>query len=137
MFLKSKSVQLGLAAALGVFVMLLPRPEGSRFKISGAESRQLIQHISDQYALIPDKLAKSADSVFMVETKHPGSPQSTAAYIGQKIKELNLKTVKVDYVDGLSPKAKRLLAVMAVLLFLFVVEPIPLCIRWLYLSCAV
>jgi sodium-dependent dicarboxylate transporter 2/3/5 len=126
MFLKSKSVQLGLAAALGVFVMLLPRPEGSRFKISGAESRQLIQHISDQYALIPDKLAKSADSVFMVETKHPGSPQSTAAYIGQKIKELNLKTVKVDYVDGLSPKAKRLLAVMAVLLFLFVVEPIPL-----------
>ena len=48
MFLKSKSVQLGLAAALGVFVMLLPRPEGSRFKISGIESRKLIQHISDQ-----------------------------------------------------------------------------------------
>ncbi len=126
MFLKSKGVQLGLAAALGVLVMLLPRPEGSRFKISGIDSRKLVEHISDQFVVIPDKLAKSTDAVLMVEAKHRGDPQSTAAYIGQKIKELNLKTIQVDYVDGLSPKAKRLLAVMAVLLFLFVLEPIPL-----------
>ncbi|MCK5163810.1 MAG: DASS family sodium-coupled anion symporter, partial [Desulfobacula sp.] len=35
-------------------------------------------------------------------------------------------TVQVDYVDGLSPKAKRFLAILAVLVILFVVEPIPL-----------
>jgi len=34
--------------------------------------------------------------------------------------------IEVDYINGLSPKAMRFLAVLAVLVFLFVVEPIPL-----------
>ncbi|MBN1103995.1 MAG: DASS family sodium-coupled anion symporter, partial [Deltaproteobacteria bacterium] len=34
--------------------------------------------------------------------------------------------VQVEYVNGLSPKAKRFLAVLAFLIFLFVAEPIPL-----------
>ena len=34
--------------------------------------------------------------------------------------------IKIDYVNGLSSKAKRFLAILAVLIFLFVFEPIPL-----------
>ena len=34
--------------------------------------------------------------------------------------------LEIDYVNGLSPKAMRFLAVLAVLIFLFIAEPIPL-----------
>ncbi len=34
--------------------------------------------------------------------------------------------MKVEYVDGLSPRAKRFLAILMVLVILFVLEPIPL-----------
>ena len=44
----------------------------------------------------------------------------------KKIAEAGLEGVEVKYVDGLSPKAKRFLAVLGLLIFLFVAEPIPL-----------
>ena len=124
MVLKSKWFQLGLALALGVFVLLLPRPEGTRFKLSGEGAQILVQHVNEEFTLIIDSADNSKKII--LEAKDPGGPKATAAFLEDQIAELNLEGVQVDYVDGLSPKAKRFLAVLALLIFLFMAEPIPL-----------
>ena len=52
MFIKTKTFQLCFALALGIIVLLLPRPEGTKFKITGddrpviiSECKQLL-HLS-------------------------------------------------------------------------------------------
>lgn len=124
MVLKSKWFQLGVAVALGVFVLLLPRPEGTRFKLSGEGAQILVQHVNEEFTLIVDSADNSKKII--LEAKDPGGPKATGAFLEAKIAELNLEGVQVDYVDGLSPKAKRFLAVLALLIFLFMAEPIPL-----------
>ncbi len=124
MFFKKKEIQLLIALVLGVAVLCLPRPEGKRFRITGDESRAFLSHISERFELLPAEKGKFAG--YIVEAKEPGLPESTAAFLKQKAGELNMPGVKVDHVDGLSPKAMRFLAVLAVLLFLFILEPIPL-----------
>jgi len=124
MVLKSKWFQLGLAVALGVVVLLLPRPEGTRFKLSGENAQILVQHVNKEFTLIVDSSGNSKKII--LEAKDPGGPKGTAAFLETKIVELNLEGVQVDYVDGLSPKAKRFLAALALLVFLFMAEPIPL-----------
>ena len=124
MFYRSKGFQLCLALALGIVVLLLPRPEGTKFKISGDEVRLLLQNTRSFFALVPG--ADYAGRAYVVQAVDPKTPQATAAFLRTKAAELNLQEVQVDYVDGLSPKAKRFLAVLAVLVFLFVAEPIPL-----------
>jgi sodium-dependent dicarboxylate transporter 2/3/5 len=74
--------------------------------------------------LVPTEKDQSTE--YKVEAKNPGGQGSTAAFMEDKAAELKMTGLKVDYVDGLSPKAKRFLAVLAVLIFLFVVEPVPL-----------
>jgi sodium-dependent dicarboxylate transporter 2/3/5 len=49
MFLKNKGVQLCLAISLGIVVMLLPRPEGTKFTITGAERDAAFQSISQYF----------------------------------------------------------------------------------------
>ncbi len=124
MVLKSKWFQLGVALALGVFVLLLPRPEGTRFKLSGEGAQVLVQHVNKEFTLIVDSADNSKKII--LEAKDPGGPKATAAFLEDQIADLNLEGVQVDYVDGLSPKAKRFLAVLALLIFLFMAEPIPL-----------
>ncbi|MBW1758890.1 MAG: DASS family sodium-coupled anion symporter [Deltaproteobacteria bacterium] len=124
MFLKSKGFQLLLALALGVIVLLLPRPEGTKFKITGDEGQVLIQNVSQYFTLA--SVQKDTGKHYVLETKDADAAESTAAFLQDKADELNMGPVKVDYVNGLSPKAKRFLAVLAVLIFLFVAEPIPL-----------
>ena len=46
MFLKSKGFQLCLAFSLGVIVLLLPRPEGTKFKITGDINQESLAIIS-------------------------------------------------------------------------------------------
>ena len=122
MFLKSKGFQLCLAFGIGVIVLLLPRPEGTKFKITGDINQEFLQQISQHFTLTADEKGKG----YIVEAKNPGAKEATAAFLEETAKSLNMPGVKVDYVDGLSPKAKRFLAVLAVLVFLFIVEPIPL-----------
>jgi sodium-dependent dicarboxylate transporter 2/3/5 len=124
MFFKSKQFQLGLALALGVIVFFLPRPEGTQFKISGDQGRLVLQDVSQHFTLVPAEKEKAKE--YIVEAIHPKSPECTAQFLRDKIAQLKLEGVQVDYVNGLSPKAKRFLAVLVVLLFLFVAEPIPL-----------
>ncbi len=124
MFLKSKGFQLCLAFSLGVIVMLLPRPEGTRFKITGDINQEFLQQISRHFTLVSEE--KDKIKGYVVEAKNPGAKESTAAFLEETAKVLNMSGLEVDYVNGLSPKAMRFLAVLAVLVFLFIVEPIPL-----------
>lgn len=124
MSFRSKGVQLCLAFALGIVVLLLPRPEGTKFRINGDDDRKFFQEISPYFELISDQ--DKANKSYVVESKNPGAGEATGTFLKEKAKELKLAGVQVDYVNGLSPKAKRFLAVLAVLVFLFVLEPIPL-----------
>lgn len=124
MFFKSKGFQLCIAFALGIIVMLLPRPEGTKFKITGDINQVLLQNTSQCFSLV--SADKDPAKGYIVEAKEPGSSTSTAVFLRDKCSELKMEGVDVKYVNGLPPKAKRFLAILVVLIFLFVVEPIPL-----------
>lgn len=124
MILKSTAFQLCLAFALGIVVLLLPRPEGTKFKIIGDKGQTFYQHISKHFTL--DSAEEGRTAGYVVKAKNPGSQESTAAFLRDKAADLKMKGIDVEYVDGLSPRAKRFLAVLVILIFLFVAEPIPL-----------
>jgi len=124
MFFKSKWFLLGLAVILGVIVMLLPRPEGTRFKISGDADRMLLQRIGNDFDLVAS--AKNPAGQYTVALKPSSSLPAPGVHLQHLADKLKLKKIQIDYVDGLSPKARRFLAVLAVLVFLFIAEPIPL-----------
>lgn len=122
MFLKSKGFQLCLGFSLGVVVLLLPRPEGTKFKITGLDGQAFLQGISEHFVLVTAEKGHE----YVVEAKNPGSPMATVAYLDDRSVELGMTDLKIDYMNGLSPKGKRFLAILVVLIFLFVVESIPL-----------
>jgi sodium-dependent dicarboxylate transporter 2/3/5 len=124
MVFKSKWFMLGLAVLLGVVVLALPRPEGTRFKIIGDPDKALVEHLGGAFRPLSEE--ERTGKGYMVEAVSPGSENATGAFLVRRAAEAGLSEVKVDYVDGLSPKAKRFLALVAFLLFLFVAEPIPL-----------
>jgi len=124
MFIKTKTFQLCFALALGIIVLLLPRPEGTKFKITGDDNRLLSQNVNSYYTLASAE--KTDAKEYVLEAMQPGRPESTAQFLKDTAAQLKMKGVEVDYVNGLSPKAKRFLAVLVVLIFLFVAEPIPL-----------
>ncbi len=124
MIFKSKWFQLCLAFVLGVIVLLLPRPEGVQFTISGDDKQILAAHVVEDFTLVSS--SKNPAEGYTVKAKNPGSQNASRAFLHARSAELGLADIEVDYVDGLSPKAKRFLAVLAVLIFLFIAEPIPL-----------
>jgi len=124
MFLKSKWFQLGVAVVLCIAVLLLPRPEGTRFTIKGDDNQVFWQHIKDNFKIV--NKADNPTKEYTVEVKSPQDFKSPGIYLRETAERLKLKGLRIGYVDGLSPKAKRFLAVLAMLVFLFVAEPIPL-----------
>lgn len=132
--MKSRGVQLGLALVLGLIVFLLPRPEGTQFKISGDHQLTLYQNINQYFRLISD--GKGRPDTYFIEAIDPGSLQANTAFLRDKIAEFKLLAIRVDYVDGLSPKAKRFLSVLAVLIVLFIAEPVPLEITAIFIGVA-
>jgi sodium-dependent dicarboxylate transporter 2/3/5 len=124
MFYKSKWFQLGAAGVLCMVVLLLPRPEGTRFTIIGDGNQVLLQHIGDNFKFV--NKTKDPTEEYTVEVISPRDFKSPGKYLRETAEKLKLKDLRIGYVDGLSPKAKRFLAVLAMLIFLFVAEPIPL-----------
>jgi len=124
MFLKSKEFQLCIAILLGIIVLLLPRPEGTKFKITGDENKLLFQEVSEHFTLESKK--KEDVGEYIIKSKNPGTPEATGNFLKKQASGLEIEGLQVDYVDGLSPRAKRFLAVLIVLVFMFVAEPIPL-----------
>ena len=117
--LGNKYFQIGIAILLGVLVHALPRPEGTVFEISGDFERRLAAQEPDHFTVLS---WEGEDGAYRVEAKpnlaQPGLVLTSAAAA--------MDDVDVRYVNGLSPRAFRFLAVLAALIFLFVVEPIPL-----------
>ncbi len=124
MFFKSKGVQLVLALMIGAVVLLLPRPEGTIFKISGDADRRLAQAAGETFA--PVDAAIPEPGAYLLQAASPGTPAATAAGLREIAGREGIDGLTVQPVNGLSPKAMRFLAVLAVLVFLFVREPIPL-----------
>lgn len=123
MFFKNKWFQICIALSLGMIVFLLPRPEGTKFRITGDGQKQLLQHIRQHFTIVS---TEKNNGGYTVKAIHPGSMEATADYLKGKVSTSNMEDISVDYVDGLSPKAKRFLVILAVLIFLFIAEPIPL-----------
>ena len=121
MFLNSRWFQLGLALALGVFILLLPRPEGTQFKVTGDGKKMLLTAVEEHFTVV-----RSERKSYVLEAKRPGEEGSTYAYLQESAASLPVEDLRIDYVNGLSPKGKRFLAVLAFLVVLFVLEPIPL-----------
>jgi solute carrier family 13 (sodium-dependent dicarboxylate transporter), member 2/3/5 len=124
MFFKSKLLHLFLALFTGAIVLMLPRPDGTRFKISGDISRTLLTGIYQQFELADD--GTSLLETYVVQARPHGNTESPSKLLQEKAKALDLSKVRIDYVDGLPPKAHRFIAMLAILLLLFVFEPIPL-----------
>ena len=124
MFFKSKWFQLIIALIIGVIILLLPRPEGTKFKITGDTAQNLFTAVQAHFDLII-KENPSTDTYVLVG-KNPEGTECAAEFLQQKAADLGLPHVQVDYVDGLSPRAKRFLAVLCTLIILFILEPIPL-----------
>jgi sodium-dependent dicarboxylate transporter 2/3/5 len=122
MIFKSSGFKLAVAVLIGVIVFILPRPEGTKFKLSGTGADQLSQSVAQYFSIQETAPGKPV----ILTAKAPGTEQAQAKYLVNQAEELGLSDVNVDYVDGLSPRAKRFLTILAVLVFLFVFEPIPL-----------
>ena len=125
-FLKSKMFLFSLSLLFGIAVMLAPRPEGTRFKVSGDPDRALHRSVAASFSIVGEKEGAAPSSSYVLEANNPGTPQASARFLETSAGDLGLKRVEIGYVDGLSPKAKRFLAILAALIFLFVAEPIPL-----------
>ncbi len=122
MFIKSKGIQLALAFLLGILVLMLPRPEGDTFRISGDDGQKLLKQVASNFTLV----STGKDKSYVVRATLPGSKAGTGKALEEAAEKLSLSGVEISYINGLSPKAMRFLAVLAVLIFLFIVEPIPL-----------
>ncbi|WP_020587346.1 SLC13 family permease [Desulfobacter curvatus] len=122
MIFKSSGFKLAVAVLIGVIVFVLPRPEGTKFKLSGTGADQLSGAVSQYFSAQETEPGKPV----ILTAKAPGTEQARVQYLADQAQKMGLSEVNVDYVDGLSPKAKRFLSVLAVLVILFVVEPIPL-----------
>ena len=124
MILKNVWIQLSLALILGAVILLLPRPEGTRFRITGDDDRMLFEKVRTAFNMVPNQNGLSKG--YILEVVDPERTPSPGAHLTEAVSKLKITGVDVSYLNGLSPKAKRFLAALAVLVFLFVVEPIPL-----------
>ncbi|MGD9310804.1 MAG: anion transporter, partial [Desulfosarcina sp.] len=124
MIIKSKGFQLCAAFLLGAVVLLLPRPDGTTFKIQGDLDRSFYGTISDRFTISPG--SDSDSDVYVVKAIADNQAEPLGAYLQRQAAAHPDQTIDVVYQDGLSPKAQRFLAVLAVLIFLFMIEPIPL-----------
>ncbi|KMY68825.1 anion transporter [Desulfocarbo indianensis] len=121
---KNRYVLLAIAVCLAMLVMALPRPEGTRYEVVGDKAQKVAAAVKDDFRLLPDDGTKRKG--YVLESLQPGTSQGDAARLEREVKALGLSETQVLYVDGLSPTAKRFLAVLVFLVFLFVFEPIPL-----------
>ena len=119
MVFRNRFVQIGIAIVLGVLVHALPRPEGTTFLVSGDPGRLLAGQVADQFEVADwDGPEEAYRLRARAGIEQPGTFLSSTA--------AGLEGVEVGYVDGLSPRAFRFLALLVALVFLFVFEPIPL-----------
>ncbi len=128
---KKTMLLLSIAVAISLIVLIIPRPEGSRFEISGDPEKKLLAEVQGVFSIPPQgEKTQLVDGkkkvIYELQAVSPGSPEATAAWLTAKAGRLAPARIGVEYVDGLSPKAHRFLALIVFLLFLFIFEPVPL-----------
>lgn len=113
-----------LAFVLGAVIYSLPRPEGTQFQIIGDAEKQLLLNVAGEFKCVSEE--KNPAKGYILEATATALADPAGIYLMEKIKALNLSKVELAYVDGLSPKALRFLAILSVLLLFFIFEPVPL-----------
>ncbi len=124
LILKHRGFQLCLAIFLGAAILVLPRPDGTTFKIVGDADRTFFQTVSDRFVILSE--ADSDPDAYIVRATGNHGAEPAGAYLKQQAYGHSKNQIEVVHQDGLSPKAQRFLAILAVLIFLFMFEPIPL-----------
>ena len=114
---KPRSLQLCFALLLGAIILILPRPEGTKFKITGDVDQNFLKTISDQFTRVPT--TNGATDTYVVKIKEAETAEFPGELLKEKAAASKMTDIKIDYVNGLSSKAKRFLAILAVLIFLF------------------
>ncbi len=124
--LKSQWFLFGAALLLGAIIMSLPRPEGTQFTIIGDPAKALVKSVGNYFTVVEPKLKSADTKTYELQIKAKETIESPADYLEKAADASGMNNVEVKYKDGLSPKAMRFLAILAVLIVLFVTEPIPL-----------
>lgn len=124
MFLKSKVFQISIALCVGIVIMLIPRPEGTQFQVIGDDAQKFYTHVSENFNLIP--LQNKNSNGYIIEIKDPTKLESKVKYLRNEASNIGMSDLKIDYVDGLSLHGMKFLALLAVLVVLFMLEPMPL-----------
>ena len=110
MLFKSKWFQLGVAVILCILVLLMPRPEGTKFTIKGDGKHVFFQHIQGKFKLVNG--SNNPTGEYIIEVKSLEGFKSPGIFLHEMAERLKLEGLQIDYVDGLSPKAKRFLALL-------------------------
>ena len=79
MLVKSKWFQLAVAVALCIIVLLLPRPEGTRFTIKGDGKHVFLQHIKDKFKLVNN--VNNPTEEYLIEVKSLKDCKSPGIYL--------------------------------------------------------
>jgi sodium-dependent dicarboxylate transporter 2/3/5 len=125
MSIRQRYLHIGIAILLGLGVFWLPRPEGTTFQVRGDPHRQLAASVQGEFRILTTESAAETEAgTYRLEVV--GSVSEPGARLTQEARTLGLTDTSVEYVDGLAPRGLRFLAVLAALIFLFIVEPIPL-----------
>jgi len=67
MFYKTNGFKLCIALLIGVVVFFLPRPEGTKFKITGDIDQRIMASVADYFTLVPDgKMGDKADQTYIL-----------------------------------------------------------------------
>jgi len=130
MVLKNRWVQLIIAVLLGSLVMLIPRPEGKRFEIFGDPEKKLYAQVMNHFSYIPAE--GKPGKTYLLELKPESGIQAVALELKKAAQ--GIEGIEVKYVDGLPPTAHRFLAILVILVFLFIFEPIPLEITAIFIA---
>jgi sodium-dependent dicarboxylate transporter 2/3/5 len=121
---KTKLFQLALAFAIGLLVLALPRPDGTLYEILGDPGQKVLAEVGGDFTLTKPALKRTQG--YFVKSQKPGTAAGGGQRLQEVVQRLGLEKAQVKWVDGLSPKAMRFLAMLAFLVFLFVLEPLPL-----------
>lgn len=95
--------QLGIAVTLSLIVLAIPRPEGSRFEITGDPEKKLMRETHGIFRL-PEQgeKTKRVDGkkkvIYELQALAQGNPDASAAWLGAKVDPMGLSGVNVDYV---------------------------------------
>ena len=81
-----------LAAFAGIVVFILPRPEGTKFKISGDVGQEFIQHISSHFTIVT---TEKKGGGYIVEAINPGNKEATATFLKDKAAQTKMADIRV------------------------------------------